>query len=346
MQLLIELAERRLLPDDAIRYGIRNLLAARLKAEGSLTQEDALPYAERLACEQRATEPVIGASEANEQHYEAPVEFFQSVLGPRLKYSSGYWPTGKEDLAASEEAMLSLTCERTGLEDGMRVLELGCGWGSLTLWMAEQYPGASITAMSNSTSQRAFIERLAEERGLTNLRVVTANIADFEPENRFDRVVSVEMFEHVRNHEWLFSRIADWLADDGRLFAHVFCHRVLAYTFEDQGPRDWMTRHFFTGGVMPSERLFEQYDRDLRVIDRWWVPGGHYARTCEAWLAELDRNHARCLAALAGYRGPGGPTRQLQRWRMFFMACAELFAYDRGEQWGVGHYLFQKQSGN
>jgi cyclopropane-fatty-acyl-phospholipid synthase len=326
--MLIKLAEAGLLPDAVIRAGIRRLLSERL------ARESANPHAQTAAfADWMRKQPIaIDTSAANEQHYEVPAEFYQLCLGPRLKYSSGYWPKSVRTLAESEEAMLRLTCERAELADSQRILELGCGWGSLTLWMAEHYPRAQIVAMSNSHSQREFILQRATERNFSNIEVRTANIAEFEPSGQFDRVVSVEMFEHVRNYELLLRRIASWLTPAGKLFVHIFCHQRLAYPFEVEGAKDWITEHFFRGGVMPSFALLREFPNDLRVEKDWWLYGDHYARTCNSWLSKLDTNRSHSPLT----------RRQTQRWRMFFMACAELFAYDYGAQWGVGHYLLRR----
>jgi cyclopropane-fatty-acyl-phospholipid synthase len=243
-------------------------------------------------------------------------------------------------LDESEEAMLRLTCQRAGIEDGMRVLDLGCGWGSLSLWIAEQFPNCTITSLSNSASQKAFIEGKCAQRRFQNVQVVTADVGTFDSEATFDRVVSVEMFEHVRNHENLLSRIARWLTPEGKLFVHIFCHRNLAYTFETEGDKNWMGRHFFSGGIMPAEDLFLRYQRDLSLSQHWWINGQQYARTCEAWLSRLDALEGPARRALSGAAGNDSPKVMVQRWRMFFMACAELFKYDNGNEWGVGHYLF------
>lgn len=337
---LTALAEKRFLPDRVIRYGIRRLLAARLHESRSLG-ENAAEFADWL-CEVDTV--AVATDEANAQHYEVPPGFFRAALGSRLKYSCGLWPDRQTSLDESEQAMLELTCERAQLADGQRVLELGCGWGSLSLWMAERYPNSQIVAMSNSTPQREFILDCAANLGLTNLEVRTANVAQFQPDGQFDRVVSVEMFEHVRNYEFLLTNIRNWLTDQGRLFVHVFCHRQFAYPFEvdhtsGSDSTNWMSQHFFTGGVMPSFSLFRQFDRDMHIEYDWWLDGTHYARTCEAWLAKLDDHQNAALAALAEGDNPATLPVQLQRWRMFFMACAELFVYDAGRQWGVGHYL-------
>jgi len=340
---LTSLAERRFLPDGLVRQGMRRLLGRRLHLSQTKFAGDAA-FAQTLCSEDRIA---VATAEANAQHYEVPPEFFEIVLGSRLKYSCGLWPDETTTLDASEEAMLRLTCQRAELADGQRILELGCGWGSLSLWMAKHYPDSQIVAMSNSNDQRLYIERRAQQLDLTNLTVQTANIAQFDPAGQFDRVVSVEMFEHVRNYDVLLNRISAWLENNGQLFVHIFCHREYAYPFEvesDAGDtNNWMSQHFFTGGVMPSFRLFRQFDSDMLVSADWWLDGAHYAKTCEAWLANLDSNEASAKASLSKGSNPDPVAVQLQRWRMFFMACAELFAYDTGQQWGVGHYLFRQR---
>ncbi len=337
---LTTLAERRYLPDRLVRYGIRRLLAERLQESRSIGPNSA-EFAQWM---RRSDAVAVAADEANAQHYEVPARFFELVLGRRLKYSCGYWPDSAMSLDAAEEAMLHSTCERAQLADDQRILELGCGWGSLSLWMAEQFPQSNIVAMSNSTAQRQFIENRAAAKNLENLRVQTADIEAFAPEGTFDRVVSVEMFEHVRNYQVLLHRIRHWLKPDGRLFVHLFCHRQYAYPFDvdyDSGSdsSNWMSQHFFTGGIMPSFDLLRQFDEDMQMLEDWWTGGIHYARTCETWLTNLDAQAVEAKIALATGDNPAPTGVQLQRWRMFFMACGELFAYDGGRQWGVGHYL-------
>lgn len=337
---LIQLAENRWIPDPLIRYGMRRMLRDRLAQEqrnASGNYDDAL---NRFADRQRQSVVTIETHRANEQHYEVPAAFFELVLGTRLKYSGGWWEAPTTSLDESEEAMLELTCRRAGIQDGMRVFDLGCGWGSLSLWIAEKYPNCQITSLSNSTSQKQFIDGRCRERGLQNVQVITADVGSYDTDKQFDRVVSVEMFEHVRNHEPLLARIAKWLVPQGNLFVHIFCHRNLAYTFETEGEQNWMGRHFFSGGIMPAEDLFLRYQRDLTVQQQWWINGGHYARTCEAWLDRLDASNQEAERILATSGRPESPRVLVQRWRMFFMACAELFRYEAGNQWGVGHYLF------
>jgi cyclopropane-fatty-acyl-phospholipid synthase len=330
----IRLAETGWLPDATVRRGIRALLRRRLADE---TRGGVEGDRGALLATLRASPIALETEAANAQHYEVPADFFRLVLGPRRKYSACWFEPG-DDLARAEQRMLALCCERAGIEDGMRVLDLGCGWGSLTLWLAERYPRASVLAVSNSKSQREHVLGECARRGFGNVEVVTADANRFEPERRFDRVVSIEMFEHLRNWERMLARVARWLEPDGRAFLHVFCHRTTPYLFEDRGASDWMARHFFTGGLMPSADLIDAFDRDLAVEERWFVNGRHYARTSEAWLCNLDAARERAFEVLAAAHGPREAARQLRRWRLFFLACAELFAFGGGAEWLVAHY--------
>ncbi len=315
-----------LVPEPVLRGAIRAVCALRLHEEKKRDPRT-------LIAELRRSEIAIETAAANEQHYEVPAAFFERVLGPHLKYSSCYWPDGVSTLGEAEAAMLELYAERAGLADGQDILDLGCGWGSFALWAAARYPSSRITAISNSRTQRAFIEARARARGLANLEVRTADVRTLElPAASFDRVVSIEMFEHMRNYSQLLRRIAGWLRPGGALFVHVFAHRVHAYPFEDRGGSDWMARAFFTGGLMPSVGLFRSFQDDLRIAEEWQVPGTHYQRTSEAWYANLmaSRGELERLVGKAGF----------QRWRVFFLACAELFGYARGREWVVAHYRF------
>lgn len=341
----IALAEHGLVPDPLLRAGIRHLLRERLaqEARNFSDREAALrAFVARMATDELAPSPQA----ANRQHYEIPTELFQLVLGRHLKYSSGLWEPGTSTLDDAEAAMLALTCARAELRDGQRLLELGCGWGSLSLWMAARYPRSRIVAVSNSRTQGAYIRARAQERGLENLEVRTADMNVFTPGEgtRFDRIVSVEMFEHLRNWPELFRRVGGWLAPDGRVFVHVFAHRRFAYPFEVDGDHDWMARHFFTGGIMPAHDLAGRIPGPLEVEESWLVPGTHYARTAEAWVDRLDAHRGEALAVLRRDLPPREARRQLERWRLFFLACAELFAYRGGEEWVVSHHRLRARA--
>jgi len=338
--------EKGLVPDSVIRAGIRRLCRQRLKDIQSDDPEaaaDALDtFVERMNASAIALVPEL----ANEQHYEVPPEFFDEVLGRRRKYSCCFWDDSVADLDQAEIRALQVTCDRAGIEDGMNVLDLGCGWGSLSLWIAAQYPACTVTAVSNSAPQRRHIERLATEGGLENLHVITRDMNEFapqhEPERPYDRVVSVEMFEHMRNYRELFRHIARWLKPGGRFFMHIFCHRLCAYEFLDEGPSDWMGRHFFSGGIMPSDDLPLRFQEDLRLLRHWRWEGSHYERTANAWLQNMDARRDAVMPVMAATYGEQSAEQWFQRWRIFFMACAELFGLEEGREWYVGHYLFER----
>lgn len=338
--MLLSLAESGWMPDRVIRMGIRRLLAKRLR---SLPQP-AQRHAQELQIVELLSKDILAVEtqKANEQHYEVPALFFQRVLGKHLKYSCGYFESETTSLDDAEEKMLGLTCQRAELQDGQTILELGCGWGSLTVWMAENFPTAKITAVSNSHSQKRFIEQRLQQRGLSNVDVVTCDVNQFQTDLRYDRVVSVEMFEHLRNYRELFRRIAGWLLPEGKMFVHVFCHRQSSYLFETEGADNWMGRNFFTGGTMPAADLFSRFDQDLKIEQQWQVNGLHYWRTCEAWLKNLE-THRRELDSLFQHQLSHTAAQvALQRWRIFIMACAELFRYRDGEEWFVSHYRFRR----
>ena len=330
--------EQGLVPDKVVRLGIRRLLKERLDEIADRDVEAAADMTTAFVRSLGQAPVALLTEKANEQHYEVPAAFFQAVLGPHLKYSCAHWPEGVNTLGEAEAAALTTTCERAGLANGQNVLELGCGWGSLSLWMAQYYPESLFTGVSNSHSQREYIEAQARERGLRNLRIITADVNHFETADRYDRVVSVEMFEHLRNWPEAFSRVAGWLKPDGRFFMHVFAHRSTPYEFVVRDDTDWMSQHFFSGGMMPSDDLVLHCQDDLKLQQRWRWNGRHYARTSEAWLANMDAARPQLWPLFERTYGAEASV-WWTRWRLFFLSVAELFAYDEGKQWWVSHYL-------
>ncbi len=325
------------LPDSVLRAGIRWQLKNRLR---KLDQSSEQGFQKRWIEQLRQSPIAIMTDAANEQHYEVPSDFFCQVLGRHMKYSSGNWAVEDADLDASEEVMLRLTMQRAEIQDGHHILELGCGWGSLSLEMARKFPRSQITAVSNSSTQKTWIDQVAANEGLTNLKVITANVDNFNAEAQYDRVVSVEMFEHLRNYEKLFERISKWLKADGKMFVHIFCHREYSYPF-DPDPSSWMATYFFSGGIMPSENLFRYFDKHLHVTKTWKVSGLHYHRTCEAWLARADARKESILKLFEKTYGEHQAIKWFNYWRVFFLACSELFRFNQGDEWYVCHYLFE-----
>lgn len=342
MRLAIELAERGLLPDSLIRWGIRKLDKKRLRLEDLGDSEKQRQALERFVEELGKSPVAVQVHKPKEQHYELPPAFFENVLGKWMKYSSCYWPQGVDSLDEAEEAMLEMTCERAQLEDGMKILELGSGWGSLARWMAEKYPNSRVVTVSNSRPQGEFIKARCAALKLDNVEVISADMNDFHIDQSFHRVVSVEMFEHMRNWGKLLARIATWLKPGGKLFLHIFTHRKLAYLFEDEGDDNWLGRNFFTAGLMPSHELLLHFQKDLIVEDDWRVNGRHYKKTADAWLNNMDKRRQQILPILAETYGQDQAERWLQRWRIFFLACSELWGFRNGEEWLVSHYRLKK----
>jgi cyclopropane-fatty-acyl-phospholipid synthase len=345
LSVLIDLMERGLLPEAGVRLGIRKLCQNRLKSLEKdsirLSEEDfELSYIESL----RASPIAFATEKANQQHYEVPAEFYNLVLGRYKKYSCGLWPEGCNSLDESELQALKITAARAEIQDGMSILDLGCGWGSMSLYLAGTFPKCQITAVSNSSSQKMYIEQQASARGLENIQVVTADVSIFKApadwQQKFDRIVSIEMLEHMRNYEALFARISGWLKRDGKFFAHVFSHNQFCYPFETEGTDNWMGKYFFTGGQMPSRHLFAHFQKDLILEKQWIWNGRHYQKTSDAWLRKMESNKPEVLKILAQVYGPEEAARWYERWRVFFMSCSELFGYREGLEWGVSHHLF------
>lgn len=338
---LINCAEKGIFPPAMMRAGIRHLCKQRLETERKLFDQHGPAFRLNRFESLRNSPIAIHTKEANEQHYELPTDFFKYVLGDHLKYSACWWTPSTLSLREAENHMLELYAERADVHDKQTILDLGCGWGSWSLWIAAHYPQCQITSVSNSQSQRHYIEEQAQLSGLTNLKVITQDINTLELSETFDRIISVEMFEHVRNYDLLFSKIKKWLNDDGYLFVHIFCHHDLVYPFELDGQADWMARYFFTGGLMPSLDVFEHTQSHLTIDKEWQVNGTHYEKTANAWLDNLEQNKSEIMPILRDTYGSEA-TRWYHRWRLFFMACAELFGYKEGKEWQVGHYRFKK----
>ena len=340
---LDRLLEKNLLPDWLIRIGIRNLLAQKLKQEARGGVEAGQKRFADFVNELKASPIALKTKDANRQHYEVPSEFFKIVLGKRLKYSATYLPTEATTLDQSEEVMLALTAERARIQNGQSILELGCGWGSFSLYLAQKFPKSRITGVSNSRSQKEFIDSEARARGLTNVTIITADMNDFDTQEGFDRIVSVEMFEHMRNYEKLLAKVASWMNPGGFLFIHIFSHTKFAYPYVEENDSDWIARHFFSGGIMPSDNLLLYFQKDVRIADHWRVGGRHYQKTCEAWLQKMDSNRPAILKIFEKIYGNDQIMKFWAYWRIFFMSCAELFGYAQGNEWIVSHYLFEKQ---
>lgn len=330
------LLEKNLLPDFAIRAGIRRLLAQRIRDEAKYDRD---AYVTDLKTRGIAEQ----TRAANEQHYEVPTEFYQYCLGPRLKYSGCYYSNSQESLGEAETAMLDLYAERGEFVDGQDILELGCGWGSITLYLAEKFPNSRITAVSNSRTQKEHIDTAAAARDLKNVTIITADMNDFDIQSEsFDRVISIEMFEHMKNYEVLLKKVSTWLRSRGKLFVHIFTHHQLSYHFEPQDDSDWMARYFFTGGQMPAHDLLMQFQDHLTLEQDWKINGQHYQRTAEHWLQNMDAHRQKIEPLFAQTYGRDQVRKWWVYWRVFYMSCAELWGYRGGEEWLVSHYRFVK----
>jgi cyclopropane-fatty-acyl-phospholipid synthase len=341
---VLDWTERGLVPDSVIRAGIRRLCRQRLKDIGANDVQLSGRTMQAFVAQMDASDIALVPEIANEQHYEVPPEFFSHVLGTHAKYSCCYWSGSAQGLNEAESDALTKTVQHAQIRDGMKILDLGCGWGSLSLWIAEHFPACQVTSVSNSGPQGRFIERSAQERGLVNIQVLTRDMNDFQPDETYDRIVSVEMFEHMRNYRKLFRRISRWLKPQGRFFMHIFCHRTCAYEFLDEGPSDWMGRHFFSGGIMPSDDLPLRFQGDLKLLTQHRWNGTHYEKTANAWLSNMDNKREEIMPIMAKTYGENAAEKWFQRWRIFFMACAELFGFRQGREWYVGHYVFEQNA--
>ena len=339
----IILAEHGWIPESLIRLGIRRLSRDRDASLPPKNGENLEAYIKAFIQAMAESPVAVLTEKANEQHYELPPEFFELVLGKQRKYSCCLWESDTRSLDEAEEISLRVTAEHADLKDGQAILELGCGWGSLSLWMARHYPNSTILGVSNSHSQRESIMARARAEGLTNLEIVTCDMNDFATEGHFDRVVSVEMFEHMRNWQALMGRIAGWLNPDGRFFMHVFTHAQAPYLFEVQDANDWMSEYFFSGGMMPSLDLAPRVATALELDQQWTISGEHYRKTSDAWLSNMAAHRTRLMAILETTYGKHQTRLWWHRWRIFFLACSELFGYAQGEVWPIGHYRFRKR---
>jgi len=337
------LLEKDKIPDWALRISIRKLLMQRLADETKETSELQQEHLMQLIEELKTSPIAVNTEDANGQHYEVPTEFYQYCLGKHLKYSSGYWKDDVTNIDEAEEDMLQLTCQRAELEDGQDVLELGCGWGSLSLFMAAKYPDSNFTVVSNSRTQKIYIDEQSQQRDIKNLLVITVDINSFSIDKKFDRVVSVEMFEHMRNYQLLMHKVASVLKPNGKLFVHIFTHKTFAYKFEVKDETDWMSKYFFTGGMMPSDHLLLYFDEEMNIEKHWHISGLHYSKTAEAWLCNMDNHKAEIIPLFNKTYGETNAVKWWVYWRVFFMACSELWKFSGGHEWIVSHYLFKEK---
>lgn len=330
------------IPDAILRFGIKRLISDKKREVGDIFNKDHEAQLRKYADNLKTLPIAIETDKANEQHYEVPAEFYLLSLGKHLKYSCCSWEQAT-NLDDAEKEMLEKYIERAQIADDQDILDLGCGWGSFSLYAATRFPKSNFTAVSNSSSQKEYIDNKAKELGLANLKVITANVVHFEAEGKFDRVVSIEMMEHMKNYQLLFEKISRWLKDDGKMFVHIFTHNKGAYPFEVKDQTDWMSKYFFSGGMMPADKLFYHFQDDLKIVDHWKVDGIHYEKTSYAWLQNMDKNKKRILELFEETYGKGEGMKWFRYWRIFYMACEELWAFDNGKEWIVSHYLFEKK---
>lgn len=333
--------------DEALRETVRQNLQVwleKLRCGGDV--ESKMEYKQKFIKHLKKAPVAINTTDANEQHYEVPTAFYLQCLGERMKYSSAIWPDNETTLEESEDAMLKLICKRAQVKDGQVIMDLGCGWGVTSLWILEKYPNCTVVAVSNSRTQKEFIEGHARDKGFAErLTCITADANVFDIEQRFDRIISIEMFEHMKNYQTLMKRVASWLKPEGLLFTQILCHKEFAYSFNSSkgSNTEWMARNFFSGGTMPSSDLFLYFQDDLGILDHWNINGKHYSKTLEAWLVRLDSNKAKAMEVLEASYGKDKAPLQMFNWRLFFIYCAEVFGYEDGNEWIVAHHLFEKR---
>jgi len=336
---IYKLVETDFIPETIIRIVVRAMLSQKLKEEQLSTpqkkQERLMQFVEEL----KLSPIAIETKAANKQHYELPTSFFQLILGPNLKYSCALWNNPQDTLEQAEENMLSLYCKRAEITDGQSILDLGCGWGSMSLYLAKNYPNSKITALSNSSTQREYIENKANQLKLNNLKVITANISEYSTESKYDRIVSIEMFEHMKNYQELLRKLKIWLLPKGKLFVHIFCHKDYAYNYDSE--TDWLAEHFFSGGTMPSNDLLLYFQNDFSLSNHWVIDGEHYKKTANAWLANMKKHKKNILSIISSTYGDRETKKWWVYWKLFFIACAETWGYQKGSQWLVSHYLFE-----
>ncbi|MFA8342458.1 MAG: cyclopropane-fatty-acyl-phospholipid synthase family protein [Rhodothermaceae bacterium] len=338
-----KLIETGIVPDPLLRLGIRKLLQERLKSEKKENKERQKEHFVTLVNFLKESKIAINTADANKQHYEVPTEFYKLVLGEHLKYSSCYWADDTETLSEAEENMLNITCQRAGIKDGEEILDLGCGWGSLSFYIAMNYPNCKVTSLSNSATQKEYIENKKVALKVDNIDVITSDVNHFKSDKKFDRIVSIEMFEHMRNYKQLFNKLHKLLVTDGKLFVHIFTHNKFAYLFEVKDQTDWMSQYFFTGGIMPSDDLLLYFATDFEILNHWVVNGKHYEKTANQWLKNFDQNKLRIKEIFTQTYGEQESEKWFNYWRVFFMSCAELWGYNQGNEWLISHYLFEKR---
>ena len=333
------LLARGLIPDWILRRGVRSQGKERLNM---MNKVDSTKEYSKFINEASTGNIAVNTDDANNQHYEVDSEFFKYCLGKNLKYSCCFWDENTLDLDAAEDNMLEIYSQRAQITDGMSILDIGCGWGSLSLFLAQKYPKSEITGVSNSSSQKIFIDSVASERNISNLNIITRDINDFRTEEKYDRILSIEMFEHTKNTKKLMNLINDWLNPNGLFFMHVFAHKENPYYFDRDQKNAWMAKYFFTGGMMPNHNLFKDLKSNLEYQKSWMLSGEHYEKTSNAWLDKMDQNKRKILSLFERSNSSSIAKRKFHFWRLFYIACAEIFGYDNGNEWVVSHHLFKK----